>query len=415
MGFIVIFASLYIIEAASFRLVESYAKFRLNLSWGDCLNSKFNPYLRKLPLDHFSEPITSGQSLNLSNILENELEYSKKILSYQRPVRDRVANYFFSQTAPLASNDVRDLGLIKNVVLPGLRRPATMDDVNQGSAKRVRDDIEFSECLFVYLTHTKKTNEFKNLFSKLEKAFGFLADEGFASVLMPVSSKEAFLAQIKYLQSNYPNFANNLIVYGEADLSSWVLDVAQLRPGIFKACILQDPVGDFPPPSADAAQWLLTLVDNRYDLNKSMHDWIVRSRSAEYLYPSRLGGLLYRKPTEQQELLSTVVLSYALQCKDYLKKAGHHWAVNTLSNEPEMGLDYEEKELNHSKPDESMYLCDAVREYRLLHKDNPSILALSNKELIIKIGESIQALGPSAFSQLSQEDPEFVILYQSLK
>ena len=68
MGFIVIFASLYIIEAASFRLVESYAKFRLNLSWGDCLNSKFNPYLRKLPLDHFSEPITSGQSLNLSNI-----------------------------------------------------------------------------------------------------------------------------------------------------------------------------------------------------------------------------------------------------------------------------------------------------------------------------------------------------------
>ena len=53
LGLIVILASLYMIEAASYRLVEPYAKFRLNLCWGDYLDSEINPYLSKLPLDHF--------------------------------------------------------------------------------------------------------------------------------------------------------------------------------------------------------------------------------------------------------------------------------------------------------------------------------------------------------------------------
>ena len=83
-GFIVILASLYIIEAASYRLVESYAKFRLNLSWGDYLDSKINPYLRKLPLDHFSEPISSVDRQTSSEALDRELNYSRKILSYLR-------------------------------------------------------------------------------------------------------------------------------------------------------------------------------------------------------------------------------------------------------------------------------------------------------------------------------------------
>ena len=216
LGLIVILASLYMIEAASYRLVEPYAKYRLNLSWGDYLDSEINPYLSKLPLDHFLQPVSSSHLLTSNEVLKRELDYSKKILGYLRPVRDRVANYFNNQTNPLATYDIRDLGLIKSAVLPGLFRPATMHDVNQGSARRIGDKIEYSNCLFIYLTHQKESNEIKKLFISLEKPFGFLASEGIASVLIPASSKEALLAQINYLQSNYPNIANHIIIYGES-------------------------------------------------------------------------------------------------------------------------------------------------------------------------------------------------------
>ena len=415
LGLIVILASLYMIEAASYRLVEPYAKFRLNLSWGDYLDSEINPYLSKLPLDHFLQPVSSSHLLTSNEVLKREFYYSKKILGYLRPVRDRVANYFNNQTNPLATYDIRDLGLIKSAVLPGLFRPATMHDVNQGSARRIGDKIEYSNCLFIYLTHQKESNEIKKLFISLEKPFGFLASEGIASVLITASSKEALLAQINYLQSNYPNIANHIIIYGESDLASWPLLICQQTPGIVKACILQNPPADIPPPSANGSQWLLAVVDNDYKPSTTLNEWVIRSRSAQYFYPSRLGGLIYRKPVEMTEPLSSVVLSYALQCKDYIKEAEHHWIIDTLPNEPAGDPDPLKAELNSDQDNEAMYLCDAVRKYRILHENDSSIMALSNKQLILKIGKAMEALGPSAYAQLSKEDPEFVILYQSLK
>ena len=403
------------IEAASYRMVEPYAKYRLNLSWGDYLNSKINPYLSKLPLDHFLQPVSSSHLLTSSEVLKRELDYSKKILGYLRPVRDRVANYFHNQTNPLATYDIRDLGLIKSVVLPGLFRPATKYDVNQGSARRIGDKIEYSDCLFIYLTHQKKSNGFKKLSISLEKSFGFLASEGIASVLISASSQEALLAQINYLQSHYPNIANHIIIYGESSSASMVLHICQQNPGIVKACILQNPPVNIPLPSVNGAQWLLAMVDHNYEPSSTLNDWVIRSRSAEYFYPSRLGGLIYRKPVEMTEPLSSVVLSYALQCKDYIKEAEHHWIIDPFSNEPTGDPDSVKKELDSDENNETMYLCDAVRKYRILHENDSSVMALSNKQLILKIGKAMEELGPSAYAQLSKEDPEFVILYQSLK
>ena len=92
LGLIVIIASLYMIEAASYRLVEPYAKFRLNLSWGDYLDSEINPYLSKFPLDHFLQPVSSSHLLTSNEVLKRELDYSKKILGYH--YRDSWENWF---------------------------------------------------------------------------------------------------------------------------------------------------------------------------------------------------------------------------------------------------------------------------------------------------------------------------------
>ena len=193
------------------------------------------------------------------------------------------------------------------------------------------------------------------------------------------------------------------------------MHICQQRPGIVKACILQNPPADIPPPSANGSQWLLAMVDNDYVPSTTLNEWVFRSRSAEYFYPSRLGGLIYRKPLEVTYPLSSVVLSYVLQCKDYIKEAEHHWIIGPLPNQPVGDPDSVKEELNSDEDNEAKYLCDAVKKYRILHENDSSIMALSNKQLILKIGKAMEALGPSAYAQLSKEDPEFVILYQSLK
>ena len=87
---LVVLLSLYLIEGACFRLVEPYAKWRLNLSWGSPDSTRENPLLNKISLDHFhSLPGNSPVLGNRSGLMEDEIEYSQKITSFNRPLRDK--------------------------------------------------------------------------------------------------------------------------------------------------------------------------------------------------------------------------------------------------------------------------------------------------------------------------------------
>jgi hypothetical protein len=131
--------SLYLIQGACFRLVEPYAKLRLGLAWGSSDSMKMNSIISKLPLDHFAQsPIKED-----FEILEEELTYARKIMSFNRPVRDLYYNYVRKQADPLRNYEITNLGMVKEVVLPGLRRPATSLDVTNGLARREGLPVDF--------------------------------------------------------------------------------------------------------------------------------------------------------------------------------------------------------------------------------------------------------------------------------
>jgi len=427
-GLMVVAATIYIIQVASFRLVESYANFRLQLCWGDYMESKVNPILSKLPLDHFVKPLSDNHQLSPKAAFEYEIHYSRKILSYLRPLKDRASNYLFEKKTPLQSYEIRDLGLVKSVILPGLFRPATMHDVSQGSARRIGDRIEFADCLFVRLIRPTPPAQFGKQFSLLEGSFGFLADHGFASLLLPVSSSEALIAQLEYLRANFSTFAEHIIIYGEKDLAPWVLEVSNARPNLLKAMVLRNPEVNFSTSVYGGASWLLSLYDHDHGAPSALLDWVVSARQAEFLYPSRLAGLIYKHSDPTTDDLPSLVLAYLLQCRDYLQEVPHHWVhreakghidqENVLSISSDKVTDQGyilDAHAHDSLESDEKYLCEVVKEYRAKHSTNPSVRAESNKALILKIGSSIESMGPLAFDQLSTKDPEFVILYQALK
>ena len=127
---LVVLLSMYLIEGACFRLVEPYANWRLNFSWGNPESTKENPLLSKIPLDHFHLPPENSAILgNSRSLLEDEIEYSQKITSFNRPLRDKYYSFVTRQINPLRKFEIVDLGMLKEVVLPGLRRPASPIDV----------------------------------------------------------------------------------------------------------------------------------------------------------------------------------------------------------------------------------------------------------------------------------------------
>ena len=427
-GLMVVVATIYILQGASFRLVESYANFRLQLCWGDYMESKVSPVLSKLPLDHFAKPLIENHQLSPKAAFEYEIHYSRKILSYLRPLKDRAFNYLAEKKNPLQSYEIRDLGLVKSVILPGLVRPATMEDVSHGSARRSADRIEFADCLFVCLTRPITNAQFEKKFTLLEGSFGFLADHGFASLLLPVSSSEALVAQLEYLQANFRTFANHIIIYGEKDLAPWVLEANEARPNLFKAMLLRNPEVRNSPQFYGGASWLLSIYDHDRGAPSALLDCTVSARQAEFLYPSRLAGLIYEQADPTTDDLPSLALAYLLQCKDYLKEVPHHWVhreanvridqgnvSSTPSAKPTDRVNIMHDHVQDSLLSDEKYLCKVVKEYRAKHSNNPSVRAASNKALILKIGSSIESMGPLAFDQLSTKDPEFVILYQALK
>lgn len=424
----VVAATIYILQAASFRLVEPYANFRLQLCWGDYMESKLNPVLRKLPLDHFAKPLSGNHQLRPKAAFDYEIHYSRKILSFLRPLKDRVSNYLAEKKNRLQSYEIRDLGLVKSVILPGQFRPATMHDVNHGSARRIGDRLEFADCLFVRLTRPVAIAQFEKEFTQLETSFGFLADHGFASLLLPVSSPEALIAQLEYLQANFRTFAEHMIIYGEKELAPWVLEASEARPNLFKAMILRNPEVDNNFHNHGGASWLLSIYDHDSGAPSALLDWVVSARQAEFLYPSRLAGLIYQQADPTTDDLPSLVLAYLLQCRDYLQEVPHHWvhrearghidlkneASNLGAKAADQGNILDGHAQDFAASDEK-YLCEVVKEYRAKHSGNPSVSAASNKALILKIGGSIESMGSLAFDQLSTKDPEFIILYQALK
>lgn len=438
-GIMIGFLTLYILEGACFRLVETYASKRLSWAWGNYLQGSINPMLSKLGLDHFAEPPKAiVDSLSIEEQILKEDDYSSKVMSFSLPKRDRFLEYLSTIDDPLGEFDIRDFQMLRGVVTPGLKRPAMFEDVRDGLARREGDLLEFAEGFFIFLTSASSNSDYEDQFAELEKSFSFLLNNGVACLLLATESLEDLMGKISFLKASYPLLAENLVVFGRGEQASLIMEACFARPSTYRGIIVENPSRPVPMPVEDTRAWFLAIEDEVSPGNRTQNmatlSWVIKSRQSEFLYPSRLGGLLRIRKEDAEVPISSFAVAYALQCIDYFRVASilYPQSHGAQEKKPSTFKSLNRKMMTKAttsqdvklntpvssfaeKIEEPTYSCEMVSEYRRIHGDDPSVKRLSNRELVLRIGRSFESMGEEVMAQIDSKDPLFMRFYLSIK
>ena len=441
---------LYVLEGACFRLVEKYADNRLTIAWGYSGTGTFNSILKHLPIDHFKkrpedEPIDADQSSLEKAMVEGE--YADAVMSFARPMRDRYEEYVKSKLEPLSKFEIRDYGEVRGLVLPGLKKPASLEDVNKKDARRVGDDLEYSEGMLLRVLASTKPEDYENEFAQLESTFGFLLENGIACLVLPVSSGEEILDKITYLQAEHKLLTQNIFAWGDQKAAGYLLEACRESPERFKGVFVGDPIGAPRPPNVTGLPWLTvqisqqTLSKEDGDLNNVL-SWVRAGRMINSVYPSRLGGLLHVEDSPKSGQMPSFFVACLLQCSRYIERVGGKWptpqplsaedsvegitvASDSPSMEEEKPFDLERIENTIQKlskeEEETVKLvdatfdCEIVKGYRQLHSNNPNLKQVSNRDLVLMLGAEFEKMGVEVLDQVKARDPLFYRFYLSLR
>ena len=169
-------------------------------------------------------------------------KYASKIMSFGRPTRDRLREQVEKAIDPLENFEIKDIGKVESIVLPGLQKPATLEEVNQKLARRIADPMEFAKGLVIrVLPHAEKHLIVKE-FNRLASSFKFLLERGLACAVMPVSSYLDLLDKTKNLRNENPMIAQNLYLWEDEMGADLILQVTKENASIFKAIIINRPI-----------------------------------------------------------------------------------------------------------------------------------------------------------------------------
>jgi hypothetical protein len=427
--------SLYLIEGACFRLVEPYAQWRLQFAWGEPSYAKLNPIFKTIPTDHsFAPPDASSFYGGMQKPLDLEFEYAQKITSFNRPSRDRYYNYLMQEVNPLRNFEMTDLGIVKGVLVPGMRRPANSIDVDFGLARREGLPVPFSNALFLYVIPQGPRSAYESAFVRLEGPFSFLLNHGISCVLLDPKSPDELLTQFKYLKSQHPNFAENIFVYAEGEAVSVTCEAIQEESQLITSLMVKNPAKPISSKIRSSVAWFIGLLSDgktNQEVQNSLLEIVRANRNHPNIYKSRLSGLLFQE-SKVEKFLSSDLMCFLLTClniseeiKDLTPEGApdKEWLDSNSSERADLSsfseLDESKRETalqdNSISQDEPTFDCDVIREYRLLNADDSQIANLSNRELVLTLGLSFENLGDEVLEQIAEKDPLFYRFYLSLK
>lgn len=425
--------SLFLIEGASYRLVEPYANWRLQFAWGTPEVAGANPILKKLPLDHFVTPpsIASQRSTPLS-LLKQEFEYAKKITRFDRPARDRYFNFAIKQVNPLRNFEIVDLGMVEGVVLPGMRRPATPGDVELGLARREGLPVSYSKALFVHIIPPGSRAVYETEFARLESAFSFLLNHGIACVLLHPQAPDELQAKLKFLKAQYPNFSEKVFAYAQGKAVKTIADAARNESNLLTALIVKNPSEEVALDTSESS-WFMGII-SKGKTDKQIDDSLIQrarlNRENDNIYHARLSGLIFEDSELENMALSSNTISYILNSLEFFRPIELSEQNAQSENESNNSLDgnllgrlegnlsqLAITNLQGLEPSEAepTFECDVIREYRQLHADDPEIENVSNRELVLSLGSSFEKMGDDILIQIGEQDPLFYRFYLSLK
>ncbi len=445
---------LYVLEGACFRLIDGYANWRLHLAWGKPNQPTDNPLLEKLPLDHFLiQPTNIPKPDHLGYWIGNEDRYSGKIMSFTRPMRDVYEDYIHNSFEPLSNFEIRDYEEIQGLVLPGLKKLATIEEVKSRKARRVGDGLEFAKGVLFKIIIENDIDSYRSEFTELEPSFGFLLENGFACVVLPVSSGEDLLRKITNFKEKEDLLGNNLFACADGLAATFVMESCKQMPDLWKAIMLVDPDELVSPPEKVSLPWTYIVIDEdrrvREEGLDSLFDWIKSVRQKENLYSSRLSGLVrIGQKFMVDKKIPSYFASYIIYCAKFIDEMNEKTPemqilsqfeapnkIKTIESQPSSFREIEELEnpdfdLNKIENKISLieeseeiktittspnFDCEIVRGYRELNANDSQLNYVSNRDLILKLGLGFEQMGNDALDQIRMKDPLFYRYYMSLR
>jgi hypothetical protein len=445
---------IYLTESACFRLVDSYANWRLHLAWGEPSRPKKNSFLDKLPLDHFVQlPTNFARPSHLGYWVGDENKYSTKVMSFTRPLRDTYEDYILNTFEPISNFEIRDYEGIQGAVLPNLKKLASIEDVKQRKARRVGDSLEFAKGVFIKIIVDDGAYSYRTEFAKLEASFGFLLEKGFACIVLPVSSGEDLLNKINNFKEKESLLAQNLFAWAEGLAVNFLMESCRMKPDIWKAIMLTDPEEMCPPPIGPKIPWVYFVIDEDQRLKEEgldlLYEWINLARVNDNLYSSRLSGLVrigqnfqveksipsyfatyvvyitkifeeMQYVTPRLEVLSQFDRQMERKEKEYTKSILPNVEVNRNSSFDLTRIEDSITKLEESKEIKAMtaspnFDCEIIREYRGIRENDSQLSLVSNRDLILKLGLVFEEMGKEVLDKIKIMDPLFYLYYQSLR
>ena len=446
----VVFCAL-LVEAACFRLLDNYANWRLNFSWGEPSRPSYNSFLKNIPLDHYAYQPTGLSSYNhLGYWIRDENQYCLRITSFTRPKRDNYEDFLLEEFEPLANYEIRDYGRLHGVVLPGLKKIATVDDVKAQNARRVGDALEYANGVFIKVVLHDSSFSLVEEVKNIEDSFGFLLNEGFACLVLPVYSTEDLNDKILAFKESEELLSQHLFGWAEGKAASMLMSSAQQYPEMWKVIMLSEPDIFVSPPESVVLPWVYFEIDEDRSFRDEglnfLYDWIKLVRENENIYASRLAGLVrYSQKFHLHVKIPSHFIAYAIFCSKFISEMNgklpklkldsllsfqkmiemNSTILETLNitEDNKITAERDQKLLNVEiqKADlvnplgNDRFSCEIIRTYREINADDKKLSIVSNRDLILKLGLGFEEMGQEVFEQIRNKDPLFYRYYKSFR
>ena len=437
--------ALFLFEGICFRMVEKYAIFRLESSWGSKISENINKYLSLLPLSHFAKTPSNSSEVGFSlfKALEED-KYAAKIMSFGRPQRDHFVDYVNEPDPLRKSYRIIDINHIRGLILPGLKRFPTDEEVVKGWAGRQRDQMEYAKALFVDIMPASTSLSLEKTYTE-QRSYDFFLEKGMACLSLPVRSKDNLINDLRLLKKSYPAVSQKIVCRAYGREAEILLSSCSSNPFLVNMIIVDSPSGFAEAPQVESAPWFYCTLGKEelenMELVDGLLDWVSASRDSNYIYPSKIGGLMRIRDNFSDKNLLSFPIPLIQECVSFFesleeKKELRSFAIKkatkpepTVTTSPQVTrseqipdqLDFStvstlQAELPRIETENSQaFDCKMVREYRDLHADDPSISLADNRELILKIGANFEQMGPDILVEVGEKDPLFYQFYQSLK
>ena len=121
------------------------------------------------------------------------------------------------------------------------------------------------------------------------------------------------------------------------------------------------------------------------------------------------------KHLNPEEFASGEILSPNLETSINLSEVDLQPARNigtTNSNDIEFDYSFKEKELDNDSLD---FDCEILRAYKEIHVNDPDLPFLTDRQIILRLGNTFEEMGQSTLESIKIKDSRFFEIYQSIK